>query len=42
MVTRKRIIKSKAIKVFKEMQLGDVQKTFADTKSIKSNINIKP
>ena len=24
------------------MQLGDVQKTFADTKSIKSNINIKP
>ena len=32
----------KAIKEFKEMQLGDVQKTFADIESIKSNINIKP
>ena len=32
----------KAIKVFEEMQLGDVERTFVDTKSIKSNINIKP
>ena len=32
----------KAIKVFKEMQMGDVERTFADIKSIKSNINLKP
>ncbi len=31
-----------ANKVFENMQLGDVERTFADTKSIKSNINIKP
>ena len=32
----------KALKVFEDMQLGDVERTFADTKSIKSTISIKP
>ena len=32
----------KAIKIFEEMQLGDVKKTYADTTYLKDLINFKP